>query len=370
MRIVYIAPQAIPSSSANSIHMMKMAQAMASNGHDVLLLAPRGNTQANIFSYYGVRENFKLITHVKRPGSLGLVSYSFQNISHARAFKPDLVFSRCLMSAWISLLAGLPTLFEIHDSPRSINPVAQKIFKRIANHKTCAGLVVVSQALRDHMASSHHIPGNKIIVAPDGADALPAGSTQSPFTKKENKFHAGYTGHLYKGRGIDVIASIAEQLPDVEFHIVGGNAQDVSEWREKIQAFQNMHFYGHQPPGIVPDFLRHFDVLLAPYQKKVAVAGNVGDTSAWMSPLKIFEYMASGKPMICSSMPVLMEILRHDDNAILCTPDDASDWVGAIKYLRSNPAAAHKIAENAQKDFLNHYTWQKRAENILNEMRL
>ncbi len=370
MKIAYIAPQAIPSQAANSVHMMKMAQAMAENGHNVTLLAARGSNEKaeHVFSYYGVRQNFKLRLQPRRPGKMGLIAYGFRNAADARTLKAELVFSRCLISGWACAIANLPVLFEMHDSPGTLNKIAGSIFRRLTRHKNFRGIVVISQALKNHMAEIHKILPEKIIVAHDGADPLPA-VQNIPFEKTPGSFHAGYTGHLYSGRGIEIIAGMAKNIPDTTFHIVGGAPSDLAYWKNELKTLKNVVFYGHVPPGRVPDFLQNFDVLLAPYQRKVAVAGNTGDTSAWMSPLKIFEYMATGKPMICSDMPVLHEILKDNENALLRAPEAVSDWTAALTFLRDNPKEATRIGKTAQDNFLSHYTWKKRAEEILKALK-
>jgi glycosyltransferase involved in cell wall biosynthesis len=366
MKIAYIAPQAIPSQAANSIHMMKMAQAMSDNGHNITLLAARGSDDSSddIFKYYSVKKNFKLQLQPRKQGKMGLIAYGFRNAADARAMKAELVFSRCLMSGWACAIANLPVLFEMHDSPGTLNKIADSIFRRLMRHKNFRGIVVISQALKNHMAEIHRIPAEKIIVAHDGADPLPP-VQNIPFEKTPGSFHAGYTGHLYSGRGIEIIAGMAKNIPDVTFHVVGGAPSDLDYWKNELASLKNVVFHGHVPPGRVPDFLQNFDVLLAPYQKKVAVAGNTGDTSAWMSPLKIFEYMATGKPMICSDMPVLREILKDNENALLRQPESVKDWTAAVKFFWDNPKDAARIGKTAQDEFLTHYTWKKRAEHIL-----
>ena len=116
-------------------------------------------------------------------------------------------------------------------------------------------------------------------------------------------------------------------------------------------------------------YLQHFDVLLAPYQKKVSVAGG-GNTVQWMSPLKIFEYMSTGKPMISSDLPVLHEVLKPDKNAYLCIADDVDDWVSVLQSIQKNPTKAAQIGATAKEDFLQNYTWLRRSEKIIEELPL
>lgn len=105
------------------------------------------------------------------------------------------------------------------------------------------------------------------------------------------------------------------------------------------------------------------DVLLAPYQQKVSIHGGTGDTSAFMSPLKIFEYMASGKLMLVSDMPVLREVL---DNSIcmLLPPEDVSAWCQALEQAKDSDLRK-RYADEALNTFLAHHTWEARAKAVL-----
>ena len=173
----------------------------------------------------------------------------------------------------------------------------------------------------------------------------------------------GYFGHLYKGRGLNIIKKLSEYFPQYSFHIVGGNDEDVNYYRKTFKDNRNIVLHGFVDPSVVHKYRNSCDILLAPYQKKVSVAGDKNfDSSKFMSPLKIFEYMSSRKAIICSDMPVIREVL-NDKNSILVKPDDHFDWIKAIKTLE-NGKKRKDIAENAYTDFLEKYTWSKRAERI------
>jgi glycosyltransferase involved in cell wall biosynthesis len=104
-----------------------------------------------------------------------------------------------------------------------------------------------------------------------------------------------------------------------------------------------------------------------PYQKEVMVSQNASETSRWMSPVKLFEYMSSRKPIVSSNHKVLREVLEHDRNCLLCEPDDAGQWVQAIARLRRDRDLFSRVSETAYRDFVNNYTWDKRVERILFE---
>lgn len=108
-----------------------------------------------------------------------------------------------------------------------------------------------------------------------------------------------------------------------------------------------------------------FDVVIAPYQRSVTGFGKKRDISAWMSPLKIFEYMAAGLPMVISDLPVLREVLTEGWNARLVSPDDPLQWAAVIRELRADAAQRARLASNARADFLSKHSWDSRARTVL-----
>ena len=87
-----------------------------------------------------------------------------------------------------------------------------------------------------------------------------------------------------------------------------------------------------------------------------------------MSPLKIFEYMATGKPIIASNLPVIREVLEHDLTALLCRPDAPSDWLAALRLVREEPERCNAMAERAQLVLVQEYSWRERARRILQSL--
>ena len=107
------------------------------------------------------------------------------------------------------------------------------------------------------------------------------------------------------------------------------------------------------------------DVLLMPYQKQVSIGIDSTDTSKWMSPMKMFEYMSASVPIVSSNLPVLREVLIDNKNSILVKPDDVNEWSNALENLFNKPDLAIRLSENSYKDYQNKYTWNIRAQGIL-----
>ena len=86
-----------------------------------------------------------------------------------------------------------------------------------------------------------------------------------------------------------------------------------------------------------------------------------------MSPLKIFEYMSLGKPIICSSFSAIKEVLKDGHNSILVPPSDRKSWLRALRKITSNKSLKLSIGLNAKKDLENKYTWDIRVKKIIKE---
>lgn len=373
MKIIYMAGWPIPSIAANAVHVMKMCQAYASSGHDVTLIHPKVDIDnlgeiKDVYNHYDVKNNF-LIHPIKRvKGRIGLIIFAIAASCKAKQAKVDVIHSRCLMSAWFACHTGIPVIFEKHDSLENQGKVTKAIFRSLLKKKNFSKLVVISDALKEHISASFQIDSNDIISAHDGADPFPERDTPQSLENDKKRLQVGYIGHLYPGRGIDVIGEIAKHLDQVDFHLVGGTEEDISHWKDKLSALNNVYFHGYIPHKETIKHLRNVDILLAPYQKKVSGYKGKGDTVQWMSPLKIFEYMSTGTPMICSDLSVLHEILIHKSNSFLCPPDKPNEWVDTINYISDNYDEAKSIAQRAQKEFLDNYTWKKRSEFIVKNL--
>lgn len=368
MKIAYIASSIIPSRTANSVHVMKMCQAFANNGHDVDLLIPNKADKSihaeDVYDFYGVEKCFRITRIPLLKSKIGFFVYTFRAVWKAKKMNPDLVYTRFLYSAFLSLLFGLPTIYEIHAP---FERITERIFFFLTNKKKLKKIIVISNSLRDYFLNKYGIDKERISVAPDGADSVESGIGFKKISKNESEMAVGYIGNLYKGRGMEIISKIAERCPWIRFHIVGGSPEDLDYWNSKLSDFENIILHGYVPHRDVNGYMLSFDALIAPYQQKVTIQGK-GDTCQWMSPLKIFEYMAAGKAILSSDLPALKEVLRHGENSLLAPPEDIDGWVSNLELIRKDVELRKKLGKNAKMDFENSYTWKARANNILRNL--
>lgn len=366
MRILYLSNSAIPSRSANSLHVMKMCQAFAANGHRVVLYVPHHEAQEpgapDPFAFYGVTRSFRLrrIPRERRWMSGALRHHRI--IAHLiRLRRPDLLYARDHSLRFELHGIGLPVVLDAHKPIRKARD--KRRLTALLGSGNLRRLVVNCEALSRFYQEQFSISGDWIRVAHNGADET-AGAANVALGE-EGRLQVGYIGQLYAGRGVELIAEMARACPWADFHLVGGMEADVRHWKETLPAWPNLRFHGYFPPPQADAYRRAFDVLLAPYQSSLSYdQGGAGD-ARWMSPIKIFEYMAAGKAIFASDLSVIREVLEHGVTARLCAPDHVRDWVAGLEAIRDDPDQRLALGRRAQETFRRKHTWKARAAAVL-----
>jgi glycosyltransferase involved in cell wall biosynthesis len=383
VNIVYIAKALIPSRTANSLHVMKMCQAFADNGHTVLLLvlSEQKNTVdklEKVYEQYAVKGDFHIVwvpVMETRGSRMRYLLSSFlltgSLVRRILLAKPDLVFGRDLLGCTVSALLGKKTIYESHF-PLWYGKLEAFLFRILLTLPRFSKLVVISEALRTVYIDRYlRLNDANTLVAHDAADVVSSKTLASrPFSCREigrkGHLNVGYVGHLYKGKGVEVIEKLAPRLPEVDFHIIGGLEQDILHWKSRINV-ANVTFHGFVAQDQLPSYIQSLDVCLLPNQRHVSAYGasteRSKNISSFTSPLKMFEYMAYQKPIVASDLPVLREVL-NDEVAILVPPDDIDAWQQAIERL-FDEKLRDKLGSNGNALFMENFTWIKRAENVL-----
>lgn len=369
MRIVYLSSSAIPSREANSIHVMKMCQALATLGHEVILIAPDAGIGlergvSDPFGFYGVMRCFELRRlpwrRIKGRGWL----YGMQAGAVAKHVRADLAVGRNLLACAIAARLGVPTIWEAHTLA-FLDALAQRqVFRWMTQAAQFRKLVVISEALQRAVLDRVPLLANCVMVAHDAADPVDDGNSSRALAPNDH-LQVGYMGHLYKGKGFEVVSAVAERCPWADFHIAGGNEKDLKLILDANSIPDNVIMHGFLPPSQVQRVRTAMDVLLAPYQDDVRTAAGNTNVSAWMSPLKVFEYMAAGKAIICSDIPVLTEVLSQGETALFVSPTAIDAWVEALTLLRNDPLLRMELGRCARDQFLRNHTWATRAARII-----
>ena len=214
-------------------------------------------------------------------------------------------------------------------------------------------MVVITRFIKDALVAGG-IPEGKIIVAPDG---VPLEMFDLPMTKAQARGELGvpqdrrivmYTGSNVAWKGLPVLQNVSRHLPENCLVVFVGDIKGKNSGKE--------FFAGFQPYTRIPLWLKAADVLV--------LTGNQNSdiSKYYTSPLKMFEYMASGRPVVASDLPSFREVLS-EKNALFAKPDDPLSFAAAITALLGDGALADTLARQARED-VQAYTWAKRAGAI------
>ncbi len=231
------------------------------------------------------------------------------------------------------------------------------LFKRIF------GLVVINSTLKEHFIREG-IPEGNILVADNGVDLTLFKNTdqidaRGKLNIPKDKKIICYTGHLLKWKGVYVLADSMKLLPEYLLYVVGGNKLHQKKYLEFIQerGLANIVVVGQVKPSLIPLYLAASDVVVLP---NILIENEDG---WYTSPLKLFEYLSSGKPIVATDIIATSGILNNQ-NAMLVAPNDAHELARGIKRVIDDQEFARRIVKKAQV-LVKHYTWDKRAEKIV-----
>ncbi len=386
MRLIYLANLRLPTEKAYGIQIAKMCEAFAAlkfkveseklKGLTVELVAPhrKNKIKDDFFDYYGIKRNFKFkkiwAPDFYLPGTLNQIAFALKSFISALILsfytlmhKADIIYTRDEWSAYVLSFFKKNVVFEVHKFSRARNP----FYKRFI--KVGIKAVVISNGLKSDFVS-FGFSGDKILVAPDGVDLRKFDISISKEEAREktnlplDKKIVMYTGHLFEWKGADVLLEAARNIEiskyrngEFLFVFIGGTEHDVKEFRKKAEGLNNVLILGHKPHRDIPAYLKAADILVLPNSAKEEIS------SKHTSPLKLFEYMASNRPIVASNLLSIKEIL-NDENSVLVKPNDPAALAEGIKTVLGDDSLAEDLAKKAFEG-IQDYTWQKRAEKII-----
>lgn len=368
LKLVYAHPVRIPGQAANTVQVVKACSALEAAGCDTVLSIPLDRPFLNRWNEIAMAYNPDCQFGLWRIpfDHLPARSLVFGGLSAllTRLAARDVLMTRSISVASAAVTAGVPTVLELHSPIDTERPAVVKRFHALVASDRLLLLVVISDALKSHFEGRWPALAERILSAPLGGERVTV--VDHTATLQSAHFNVGYVGQIYPGKGMEIVLPLALACPWADFHIVGGSEQDIDHWRAKAGSARNLTFHGFVPHARTGSYLAAFDVVLAPYQRVVRGAGNdVANLADWMSPLKAFEYMAHGKAIVASDLPVLREILTHDETAILVPPDDATAWIRALNALKDNIDLRSRLGRGAKARMEREFTRDAWARKVI-----
>lgn len=363
-KLAYIPNAAMPTSAANNVHVMKMCAALVGAGVDVTLYSERdagwSGSAEELQESFGTFRSFPVVFEQK--DERGRENLLYRLVCRAIADGCTHLYTRSLEVALYACLADLPVILEEHKVTKPENADYLQV---VARSPALEKLVVISGPLAALYRPIHRELHRKIVVMHDAADPPSQAVASFPLRQAHGtSLNLGYVGHLYPGKGAELSLEIARRMPNVTVHMLGGKPNDVKAWQEKAREVPNIIFYGHRPHNEVDAFIASIDVCIAPFLRQVQVSGGKYNVADFFSPLKIFEYMAHGKPIVTSDLPVLREVLTDGETALMCDPDRPETFVAALEKLIADPALGKETGARAKSAFMRNHTWSRRAERV------
>ena len=385
MEIIYPANIRFPMERANSIQVVNTCHALARLGAKTHLVVRRmdGRSDAQCLAYYGLEPHPNLVIHrlpvLNTHWSEWLWNRSFQLLcvscilklsmrAAAKAvFLRETGLARLLlkMRGWIR-----PRIvFEMHTVEHLVKRYYSELMsdagplhareeeairaKEFYICKHADGIVCISESLR-RMVEKELLRPRRCIVAHDAAGPIEGGGG-------ERRSGIVYVGQLYPWKGADVLVR-AMQHVEAPLTIVGGLPYEDDMVRLKglvsdLGIEGKVTFAGFVPPRDVAAHLRRAQVAVLPLPDNVM-------SRHFTSPLKLFEYMSHGVPIVASDLPTVREVVSDGREAVLVAPGDAEALAGGIRRVLGDRGLAARLAENARRR-AGEFTWEARGRRIL-----
>lgn len=367
MRIFYLTGTDIGNPcSAQSVHVVELADAMARLGHAVYVYGVLGARSLRAGTAFHVR--------AVRPGRLVRTRLAMRFAVGLVAAQPDLLYFR-FGFATVPLLAlakafGVPCLVEVNGIPRydapSWHSAVVEVFEKFA-YTVAYRILPVTPELLAYLQRSFHIPRSRLVVVPNGTNPSlyrPCPPDES-VVRTEGRPTVGFLGYFVAHQGLDILIDamphVIREVPDALL-LVGGDGplRDALVRRtEDLGLTNHVRFVGRVDYGSSAGFVAACDVMVAPFgdTPRVRLTG--------LSPLKVYMYWACGKPVVLPDLPAL-KWAKRSGACIFAQPDIPEDFGRAItEALCLEPAAAEAMGRRGRNFTLRSYTWGRLAHRAL-----
>ena len=378
MNFIYIANARMPTEKAHGVQIVRALQAFIREWVSVRLVVPRrrNKIRQSVKEYYGLSVviPFVRIPVIDLIPLFGAVSFWIERFCFSLgAFlyiavkgQESVIYGRDEFALFFStLFPRQRVVYEMHDFPEGHAWFWKIFFRRLT------GIVVTNDWKRERLIEQFDVSRKKIHVARNAVDVAAFRAARDDGIREQcsipnNAIVAGYAGQLRtkgEAKGVEEIFAAAKMIAagksNIHFLFIGGIPQDVALYKGKAAELgltNTVHFTGQVSAADMPRYLAACDVLLMPFP-------DTPHYRFYMSPIKMFEYMAAEKPIIATQLPSITEVL-DDTSAYLVPPGDIDALASAIEQVIAYPEEAKKRAHvAAQKSTA--FTWESRAKNII-----
>lgn len=374
-RIIYLTHWRFPSEKTMTPLIMKTCAGFVNEGYEVELWIPwRHNPEWNgkdPFEVHAISPRFRIrrIPALDLMQALGVIGFHLMILTFNLTAllmlvvgdrKRTVLYAHDVRDVLLPCLLGYPTYVEIHDFYEStLRSINRLVFAR------SKGLIVTNTIKMKHIQETYHVPSSALL---HQQNAVEYGFFAIGETKEDARTQLGlpheqrialYTGHLFSWKGVDTLARAAAYLPeDVHIYFVGGTVEDREVLQRVVreEKLPRIVFLPHQSHDRMPHYMRAADVLVLPNTAREAAS------KYETSPVKLFEYLSSGTPIVASDLPSIRDIVDEQEVQFF-EPDNPEALAKAITAVLEDKAGAHSRASHGQAHAKN-LSWEARARAI------
>ena len=343
MRLNYIANIRFPTEKAHGYQIARVCTELRAQGIDVTLYVPhrRNTVEQPWYTFYGLPQDLPVVYVPCLDLMMGnaivdRIAFFIQLMTFGIALsfysldKKAPIMTRDKGLVWFFGILGFRVVYNAHRA--TATPATARMLARVA------GVVCNSAGTREALASVVTAP---MIIIPNASDENFYRTTSKNVLRDELSLPGDvtivlYSGHLYSWKGAETLFGAAElekENQNLLFVCVGGLPQDVTKYRAKAleHGLSNIRYLGHQEKSIVPKYLATADILVLPNTDEHE------ESRTQTSPLKLFEYLAAGKPIVASDLPSIRSVVS-DEEVVFVTPGDPQELAVALVALAADPA--------------------------------
>jgi glycosyltransferase involved in cell wall biosynthesis len=370
MKLIYLSHWRFPSEKTMTPLILKTCAHFVRRGWEVELWIPRRDNDykpdEDVFELYKITPRFVIrripcIDTMRFLGVFGFLlmvaTFNLSAYMKLRRERAAVVYAHDIRDILLPVFCGLPVFTEIHDFyVSSLDVVNRTVFAR------AAGLIVTNALKIARISERYGFPKERMLRQPNAVEAKDFDISTS---QEEARATLGlplsgkialYTGHLFGWKGVHTLADAAASLPaDVSVLFVGGTPEDRAALQTYIKErnLPRISFVPHQTPDKIPLYQKAADVLVLPNTAKEEAS------RVETSPVKLFEYLASGKPIVVSDIPSIRDIVSEKE-VFFATPDDGESFARVIALALKGDSKKTEAA----RAFAWAHSWESRAERI------
>ena len=365
MRICYLFNSSLPSKNASSLQVIKTCEGLTALKNKVFLITPNTGSNKSLKNFYDLKfhpKRIKIKFFTNFPQGLNYYLFSFFSVLKSLSLRPDIYITRNPFTLLILNILKKKVIIEFHHDLSNEGRIINLIYKffKILNSKNIIKVVAITNPVRNYLINNLGVNKKKIHVIPSATSLKIKYSS----LKNKRKYKIGYFGSLEKTKGSHFIIELSKLDLNNDYYVYGGDKEKIEQIK-KNNNHKNLYLNEHVSYKNLKKEINKMDILLMPSHKKILrSAGGVGNIAKYTSPLKLFDYLASGKLIISSNLNVFNEIIKKDKDCLIVKNLSLKYWHNVIKNVHNNLKKINYLKRNAY-ILSKKYTYEIRAKKIL-----